>query len=107
MASDLDQTLTPTPLTPRSIADCSTQTTWTEDGLFKMPNTNFELMETMGMRTRSKVSLTDIPLEDIEQSFIPPDITTDMYETVCDNEDWKQFLNEFVKPLSMLERLDV
>lgn len=53
------------------------------------------------------MSLTDIPLEDIEQSFIPPDITTDMYETVCDNEDWKQFLNEFVKPLSMLERLDV
>jgi hypothetical protein len=70
-----------------------------------MPNTNFELMETMGMRTRSKVSYTDIPLEDIEQSFIPPDITTDMYEMVCDNEDWKQFLNEFVQPLSMFKNL--
>ncbi|XP_059489836.1 GON-4-like protein isoform X2 [Neocloeon triangulifer] len=100
LASDIEPALTPQPTTPRSIADCSTQTTWTEDGLFKMPNTNFELMETVGMRTRSKVSLTDTPLETIEQSFIPPDITTDMYETECDNEDWKQFLNEFTKPLN-------
>ncbi|XP_065337306.1 GON-4-like protein [Cloeon dipterum] len=102
LASDIEQVMTPNPMTPKSNADCSTQTIWTDDGLFKMPNSNFELMENIGMRTRSKVSYTDTPLEVFEQSFIPPDITEDMYETDCDNEDWKQFLHLFVQPINIV-----
>nr|CAD7573043.1 unnamed protein product [Timema californicum] len=98
MASDLDSqprtpatiTLPPTPI----INDISTQTSWTEDGLFKMPQEN------IGQRTRSKFSLSDTPLETIEQAFIPPDITTDMYDLECDDEDWNNFLKDFTKPLT-------
>nr|CAD7411697.1 unnamed protein product [Timema cristinae] len=98
MASDLDSqprtpatiTLPPTPI----INDISTQTSWTDDGLFKMPQEN------IGQRTRSKFSLSDTPLETIEQAFIPPDITTDMYDLECDDEDWNNFLKDFTKPLT-------
>ena len=84
------------PLTPaasKSSTDCGTQTTWTEDGLFKIPQEN------IGQRTRSKLSLSDTPLETIEKAFIPPDITTDMYDSECDDEDWKDFLKNFTEPL--------
>nr|CAD7460912.1 unnamed protein product [Timema tahoe] len=104
MASDLDSqprtpatiTLPPTPV----INDNSTQTSWTEDGLFKMPQEN------IGQRTRSKFSLSDTPLETIEQAFIPPDITTDMYDLECDDEDWNNFLKDFTKPLKDDEDAD-
>lgn len=53
----------------------------------------------IALRTRSKLSLSDTPLEVIEESLIPPDITTDMYDLECDDEDWKDFLKEFTRPL--------
>jgi len=53
------------------------------------------------MRTRSKLSLNDTPLEIIEQAFIPPDITEDMYDSACENDEWMQFLTEFTKPLGL------
>ncbi|XP_063225929.1 GON-4-like protein isoform X2 [Bacillus rossius redtenbacheri] len=83
----------PQPSTPAS-NDSSTQTSWTEDGLFRVPQ------EHIGQRTRSKLCLSDTPLETIEQAFIPPDITTDMYDSECDDEDWKNFLKDFMKPLT-------
>ncbi|XP_054932582.1 uncharacterized protein mute isoform X2 [Dermacentor andersoni] len=49
-------------------------------------------------RTRSKLPLHDTPLECIEAQFIAPDITTDMYDTECDDEEWKEFLVSLVKP---------
>lgn len=53
------------------------------------------------MRTRSKFSLNDTPLEIIEQAFIPPDITEDMYDSACENDEWMEFLSEFTKPLGL------
>ncbi|PSN41136.1 hypothetical protein C0J52_05206, partial [Blattella germanica] len=97
IASDVDtQPPTPNPTTPKSLPsnDCGTQTSWTEDGLFKIPQEN------IGQRTRSKLSLSDTPLETIEKAFIPPDITTDMYDSECDDEDWKDFLKNFTEPLT-------
>ncbi|KAJ4437019.1 hypothetical protein ANN_17151 [Periplaneta americana] len=84
------------PSTPKSMVstDCATQTSWSEDGLFKIPKEN------IGQRTRSKLSLSDTPLEAIEKAFIPPDITTDMYDSECDDEDWKDFLKNFTEPLT-------
>ncbi|KAF6216265.1 hypothetical protein GE061_000605 [Apolygus lucorum] len=55
--------------------------------------------ENIGQRTRSKFSLSQTPLETIEQAFIPPDITEDMYNTECDNQDWLNFLKDLVQPL--------
>ncbi|KFM58845.1 GON-4-like protein, partial [Stegodyphus mimosarum] len=52
----------------------------------------------IALRTRSKLSLNDTSLEAIEASFIAPDITVDMYDTNCDNEEWKKFLCELSKP---------
>ncbi|XP_077514635.1 gon-4 like protein muscle wasted isoform X2 [Amblyomma americanum] len=49
-------------------------------------------------RTRSKLPLRDTPLECIEAQFIAPDITTDMYDTECDDEEWKEFLFSLIKP---------
>ncbi|XP_050528258.1 GON-4-like protein isoform X3 [Daktulosphaira vitifoliae] len=62
--------------------------------------------ETIGMRTRSKFSLSDTPLEIIEQAFIPPDITEDMYDFTCENDEWMQFLSEFTKPLDSAQNED-
>lgn len=42
--------------------------------------------------------MSETPLEQIEQAFVPPDITTDMYDSDCD-EDWGNFLKEFTQPL--------
>ena len=100
MTSDFDSALTPQPPTPRSITDCSTQTTWSEYSFYDDGEGNIDNLESIGHRTRSKFSLSHTEVETIEQAFIPPDITTDMYELNCDNEDWKQFLQEFTKPLS-------
>lgn len=77
-------------------------TSWSEDGCFKVPlsvpsdqseDTN------IAKRTRSKLCLTSTPLEKIEEAFIPPDITTDMYDMDCDNDDWMDFLKKFTRPL--------
>lgn len=46
--------------------------------------------------------MTETPLEVIEQRFLPPDITIDMYETECDNEDWRDFIQGIVQPMGKL-----
>ncbi|XP_067012946.1 GON-4-like protein isoform X2 [Anabrus simplex] len=101
--SDLDSQ----PQTPASACsekpsnnDCATQTSWSDDGVFRKPQEN------IGQRTRSKLSLSDTPLETIERSFVPPDITTDMYDSECDDEDWKNFLKDFTEPLYLNDTLD-
>ncbi|XP_044745330.1 uncharacterized protein LOC123307178 [Coccinella septempunctata] len=54
----------------------------------------------IALRTRSKLSLSDTPLEKIEQSFVPPDIPNDMMcELECNDDDWKNFLSSFAQPL--------
>ena len=55
------------------------------------PPENFE-----GYSTRSKNPMTDKRIEDIEQQFIPFDITPDMYDPVetLDNDDYSTFLKE-------------
>ncbi|XP_045475206.1 uncharacterized protein LOC123681057 [Harmonia axyridis] len=53
----------------------------------------------IALRTRSKLSLNETPLEELEQSFLPPDITSDMYDFDCNDDDWKNFLNSFTQPL--------
>jgi len=47
-----------------------------------------------GYSTRSRNPMTDTLIEDIEQTFIPPDITPDMYEVTCENDDYSEFLKE-------------
>lgn len=39
-------------------------------------------------RTRSKLPLENTTIEHIEHSFLFPDITTDMYDTECDDTEW-------------------
>ena len=58
-----------------------------------------QIDENIALRTRSKLPLNDTPLEEIEQAFIPPDITPDLYDTTCDNADWQEFLKEFMQPM--------
>lgn len=60
---------------------------------------NAEEEANIAKRTRSKLSLSSTPLEVIEGAFIPPDITTDMYDMDCDNDDWRDFLKTFTRPL--------
>lgn len=55
--------------------------------------------ESIVNRTRSKLSLSETPLEAIEQAFKPPDITHDMYEWDDDCDDWINFLIDFTQPL--------
>ncbi|XP_053639464.1 GON-4-like protein isoform X2 [Cherax quadricarinatus] len=59
--------------------------------------------EVVSQRTRSKLPLTETPLECLEMAFKPPDVTKDMYETEVDNDDWKTFLIDFIHPLKNTE----
>lgn len=98
LASSQD-TLPPVPTSPSASkslknSDCAAPISWSQDGLFKIPQ------ESIGQRTRSKLSLSDTPLETIEKAFVPPDITTDMYDSECDDENWKDFLKNFTEPLT-------
>ncbi|OWF39043.1 GON-4-like protein isoform X2 [Mizuhopecten yessoensis] len=54
--------------------------------------------ETIALRTRSKLSLTETTLTELESTFVAPDITADMYDTQCDDNDWQTFLTSLVKP---------
>ncbi|CAH1394308.1 unnamed protein product [Nezara viridula] len=62
--------------------------------------------ENIWQRTRSKLCLSETPLGAIEQAFVPPDITTDMYNTHCDNQDWLNFLKETYYDGDQLENND-
>uniref|UniRef100_A0A1Y1MDI7 Myb-like domain-containing protein n=1 Tax=Photinus pyralis TaxID=7054 RepID=A0A1Y1MDI7_PHOPY len=76
---------------------------WSDDGVFKIPPIKTQEGEieeaNIALRTRSKLCLSSTPLEIIEEAFIPPDITTDMYDMDCDNDDWRDFLKKFTRPL--------
>ncbi|XP_055704869.1 uncharacterized protein LOC129802795 isoform X2 [Phlebotomus papatasi] len=86
---------------------------YTKDGLFKIPQVcatpspnkkSQEPFRPPALGTRSKVSLAKTTIEDIEETFVPPDITTDMYEFDCDMDNvWQEFLNEFRRPLTTTE----
>ena len=72
------------------------------DDLFKRPLPIEQAQplepDLIGSRTRSKLPLNDTPLEHLELAFIPPDISTDMYDSDCDNDEWRNFLKEYVCP---------
>ncbi|XP_029163698.1 uncharacterized protein LOC114935123 [Nylanderia fulva] len=75
------------------------------EGIFKIPAIPHVVTEeeSIGQRTRSKLSLSETSLEEIEQAFIPPDITVDMMTDDWDcelDEDWDNFLKEFTQPLT-------
>lgn len=100
-----------TPQTPHTHADDEDleKTVYTKDGLFKIPRARTDSAQSeqeyiIAQRTRSKISLTETPIEAIESTFRAPDIPTDFYDnTECDvdnDTDWIQFLNNFTMPLS-------
>ncbi|CAH1796413.1 unnamed protein product [Owenia fusiformis] len=60
--------------------------------LSELSQTGSESQEPLARRTRSKLPLTDTPIDVIEQEFVAPDITEDMYDTYCDDVSWKTFL---------------
>ncbi|KAL3866908.1 hypothetical protein ACJMK2_044158 [Sinanodonta woodiana] len=51
-----------------------------------------EAEEQIASRTRSKFPLTEKSLTELEANFMAPDITADMYNTECDDKEWKEFL---------------
>ncbi|GBP70111.1 hypothetical protein EVAR_50933_1 [Eumeta japonica] len=109
--SDEDQTLEScsdiesqprTPGTPRNQTLTSSEQC-IKDGPFKVPQElktstkrRLELEEeaTIALRTRSKLSLSETPIEHIEQSFVPPD---EPPATVVDDL-WNKFLEECLDP---------
>ncbi|XP_012217162.1 uncharacterized protein mute isoform X2 [Linepithema humile] len=85
-----------------SESQTSSHVQYDPEGIFKIPVVPpvSTVEESIGQRTRSKLSLSETSLEEIEQAFIPPDITADMTDWDCDlDEDWDNFLKEFTKPL--------
>lgn len=58
--------------------------------------------ESIGHRTRSKLSLIETPVEQLEQAFVPPDITTDMFDWDREPGDvYIDFLKElYTQPLT-------
>ncbi|XP_025269827.1 uncharacterized protein LOC105249161 isoform X1 [Camponotus floridanus] len=73
------------------------------EGIFKVPIVPHVATEeeSIGQRTRSKLSLSKTSLEEIEQAFLPPDITADMIDLDVElDEDWDNFLKEFTQPLT-------
>ncbi|XP_058822875.1 uncharacterized protein LOC131684212 [Topomyia yanbarensis] len=102
-----------TPATPATLEKVEhdvheTESCYTKDGLFKIPRPRNDSQcshseqeqENIARRTRSKLCLQTTAIETIESTFIPPDITTDMYDFDCDMDHvWKEFLSEFTKPL--------
>ncbi|XP_053677993.1 uncharacterized protein LOC128728359 [Anopheles nili] len=116
--SDIDsQPRTPASTTlPVGEQENDSEIHYTKDGLFKIPRARNDSQcsqseqeqEIIALRTRSKLCLTTTAIETIESTFVPPDITNDMYE--CDvemDQAWKDFLEEFTKPLpSILDEDD-
>ena len=87
------------PATPLSVSGCQI------DDPFKRPlpiEMNQEENDLIGARTRSKLHLNDTPLEHLELAFIPPDISTDMYDSDCDNEEWRKFLKVILSMLKFI-----
>lgn len=73
--------------------------------LFRVPHVPTE-EESIGHRTRSKLCLNETPLEQIEQAFIPPDITSDMYDWEPEDE-YLGFLKElYYQPVAKEVNID-
>ncbi|XP_052743891.1 uncharacterized protein LOC112052880 [Bicyclus anynana] len=106
--SDLDSQPR-TPATPLSQKKRSP--TVVKDGPFKVPQEvsvsvrkklNLEEEATIALRTRSKLSLSETPIEHIESSFIPPDELP-----MPDVDDlWNDFLSECLNPESKTNEED-
>ncbi|XP_049534014.1 uncharacterized protein LOC125950247 [Anopheles darlingi] len=87
--------------------DSEIEAPYAMDGPFKIPKPRFDShsqseqeQENIALRTRSKLCLTKTDIETLESTFVPPDITTDMYDIDYDmDQEWKDFLEEFTKPL--------
>ncbi|XP_014484271.1 PREDICTED: uncharacterized protein LOC106749390 isoform X2 [Dinoponera quadriceps] len=98
------------PSTPADVVDIasteqheSLHVQYDPEGIFKIPVTPHVSIqeESIGQRTRSKLSLSETSLEQIEQAFIPPDITADMDDWGFEpDEDWDNFKKEFTQPLA-------
>ncbi|KAK0096289.1 hypothetical protein PV326_005875 [Microctonus aethiopoides] len=97
--SDIDSQ----PTTPATIIDnvpsvqepSPVEEQYDSEGIFRIPGIPHVPTEeeSIGQRTRSKLSLSETPLEHLEQQLVPPDITTDMYDWDCEkDEDWDNFL---------------
>ncbi|XP_050403197.2 GON-4-like protein [Patella vulgata] len=56
----------------------------------------FETDDTIARRTRSKLPLTTTSLSELESTFVAPDITEDMYDTLCDDSEWQEFLSSLI-----------
>ncbi|CAF4914427.1 unnamed protein product [Pieris macdunnoughi] len=98
--SDIDS-LPATPSTPKS--QTKTASAVITDGPFKVPQEtvsqarrqlDLEEEATIALRTRSKLSLSETPIEHIESSFVPPD---DLPHPDVDDL-WNDFLKECLNP---------
>lgn len=51
--------------------------------------------ESIGQRTRSKLCLSETPIEQLEREFIPPDILPDMYHNghLANDPNWGELFN--------------
>ncbi|KAL4720786.1 hypothetical protein ACJJTC_001375 [Scirpophaga incertulas] len=83
-----------------------------KDGPFKVPQDvslpvrrKLDLQEeaTIALRTRSKLCLSETPIEHIESSFVPPD---DVPVPPADDHVWNEFLNDFFNPASVSKNED-
>ncbi|XP_052863145.1 uncharacterized protein LOC128269782 [Anopheles cruzii] len=106
--SDADsQPRTPATVVAGAVNDPEMEQQCTMDGPFKVPkprgdsqSQSEQEQENIALRTRSKFCLTTTAIETLESTFMPPDITTDMYDHGCDmDQEWRVFLEEFTKPL--------
>lgn len=73
-----------------------------DEGVFKVPvEPKAPDSDLMFKRTRSKISLHETPIEKIQETFIYPDVVYEQSsEMDVEDEPWKDFLEEFQKPLS-------
>ncbi|KAL7301271.1 hypothetical protein TKK_0006010 [Trichogramma kaykai] len=93
VGSDIDSQ-PPTPVTPVDVSNLSEvvetpEIQYDKEGIFKIPNTPCDPTEdeSVGHRTRSKLCLSETPLEILEQELKCPDATEDLYYTDWDPED--------------------
>ncbi|CAH0401411.1 unnamed protein product [Chilo suppressalis] len=100
-----------TPATPRSLSKSSPRLV--KDGPFKVPvdvstptRRKLKLDEeeaTIALRTRSKLCLSETPIEHIESSFVPPD---DLPVPPVDDHLWNEFLTDCMNPTSVSKNED-
>lgn len=83
----------------------SSEVQYDDEGVFKVPvekKSPLKAEEMVAKRTRSKISLTETPIETIQKKFIHTDLFPDMYalpEDMEGDEPWKEFLEQFQNPL--------